>query len=103
MSTEEMIAAEEFCTHHQVEMSFIYSLKDSGLLDVSILEERVFVPLTQLSQLEKMVRLYYEMDINLEGIETITYLLERMHHMQQEIRQLSNRLSGYEPSEHKEH
>jgi len=42
------------------------------------------------------VRLYYEMDINLEGIETITHLLQRMHAMQQQIVGLSNRLSRYE-------
>ncbi|HEV7779709.1 MAG TPA: chaperone modulator CbpM [Chitinophagaceae bacterium] len=96
MQTEEMIAADEFCIHHNIELSFIYSLKDSGLIEVSIVEEKVFVPLNQLGHLEKLVRLYYEMDINLEGIETITYLLRRMNEMQQEILQLSNRLREYE-------
>lgn len=96
MQPEEMIAADEFCTHHNIEISFIHSLKDSGLLEVSIVEEKIFLPADQMSQLEKLVRLYYEMDINLEGIETITYLLDRMHSMQQEIRQLNNRLSMYE-------
>ena len=37
-----------------------------------------------------------ELDINLEGIETITYLLQRMHDMQREIATLENRLSMYE-------
>jgi len=46
--------------------------------------------------LEKLVRLFYELDINLEGIETITYLLNRMNQMQQEILQLNNRLRIYE-------
>jgi chaperone modulatory protein CbpM len=96
MQTEEMIAADEFCMHHQVELSFIHSLKDSGLIEISIVEEKVFLPVSQLSQLERLVRLYYEMDINLEGIETITHLLQCMNDMQQQIRQLSNRLSRYE-------
>jgi chaperone modulatory protein CbpM len=96
MQTEEMVAADEFCMYHQVELSFINSLKDSGLIEISIVEEKIFLPVSQLSQLEKLVRLYYEMDINLEGIETITHLLQRMNDMQQHIRQLSNRLSRYE-------
>lgn len=91
-----MIPADEFCIHHKIELSFIYSLKESGLLDISTQEEQVFVPVSQLHQLEKLARLYYEMDINLEGIETITHLLQRMQDMQQQIRQLSNRLSRYE-------
>ncbi len=96
MQTEEMIAADEFCKYHQVELTFINSLKDSGLIEISIVEEKVFLPVSQLSHLERLVRLYYEMDINLEGIETITHLLQRMNDMQQQIRQLSARLSRYE-------
>ena len=55
-----------------------------------------FVEESELPQLEKLVRLYREMDINLEGIETITYLLQRMNEMQRQIVQLTNRLSMYE-------
>jgi hypothetical protein len=96
MQTEEMIPADEFCVHHNIELSFIYSLKESGLIEMTSIEEKVFVPVSQLNHLEKMVRLYYEMDINLEGIETITYLLQRMHAMKQQIVQLTNRLQVYE-------
>lgn len=96
MLTEDMIPAETFCIHHNIEMAFIYSLKNSGLVEIAVIEEKTFVPLSQLPQLEKVVRLYQEMDINLEGIETITYLLQRMNDMQQKIMDLSNRLSCYE-------
>ena len=96
MLTEEMIPADTFCIHHNIELAFIYSLKDSGLIEITHIEEKVFVPVSQLPHLEKLVRLYQEMDINLEGIETITYLLQRMNDMQQKIIQLSNQLSRYE-------
>ena len=98
MQTHDMITAQEFCVHHKVEISFIQSLNQSGLIEVTQLEEELCVPVSQLPQLEKMVRLYYEMDINMEGIETITYLLNRMNEMQQEIVQLHNRLQLYEES-----
>ncbi len=96
MQTEEMIPADEFCIHHNIELSFIYSLKESGLVETVSTEEKIFLPVNQLPNLEKLVRLYYEMDINLEGMETITYLLQRMNAMQQQLIQLSNRLSRYE-------
>jgi chaperone modulatory protein CbpM len=96
MQTEEKIPASEFCIHHHIEESFLYSLRDSGLIEIDIIEEKVFVPENQLTQLEKIVRLYYDMDINLEGIETITYLLQRMNEMQRQIVRLNNRLSIYE-------
>jgi hypothetical protein len=96
METAAWIPADEFCIHHNIELSFIYSLKESGLVETISREEKIFVPADQLKHLEKIVRLYYEMDINLEGIETITYLLQRMSDMQQQIVQLNNRLSRYE-------
>jgi len=96
MQTEELIPADEFCIHHNIELAFIYSLKESGLVNIITIEEKIFVPANQLSHLEKIVRLYYEMDINLEGIETITYLLQRLNEMQQQIVALTNRLHVYE-------
>lgn len=96
MHTEEMIPASEFCIHHNIELSFIYSLKESGLIEITSIEEKIFVPLSQLSLLEKLVRLYYEMDINLEGIETISYLLERLNDLQRHVISLNNKLRLYE-------
>jgi chaperone modulatory protein CbpM len=96
MSTEDMIPAGEFCVHHNIELSFIYSLHESGLIEVVRQEEKIFLPAGQLANVEKLARLYYEMDINLQGIETITYLLQRINEMQQQIAQLNNKLSIYQ-------
>ena len=96
MQTDEMILVNEFCVHHNIELTFINALKDSGLVELTLWEEKLCITQSQLPNLEKLVRLYYEMDINLEGIETITYLLTRMNDMQREIMQLNNRLSIYE-------
>lgn len=96
MQTDDMIIVNEFCIHQNIEISFINALKDSGLIEITVSEEKLCMPESQLPNLEKLVRLYYEMDINLEGIETITYLLSRMNDMQQEIRMLHNRLNLYE-------
>ena len=96
MQTEEMIIVNEFCIHHNIDPGVIDALNESGLIEVTRTDEKLYVPESQLPHLEKLVRLHYEMDINLEGIETITYLLSRMANMQQQIMQLSNRLRIYE-------
>lgn len=96
MNNDEMIPANEFCIQHNIELSFISSLKESGLLEVNIAEEQLYVPASQLNYLEKLVRFRYEMNINLEGIETVSYLLEKMNKMQEKILLLSNRLRVYE-------
>ena len=96
MKNDEMIPANEFCLQHNIELSFISSLKESGLIEVNITEEQLYVPASQLNYLEKLVRFRYEMNINLEGIETVSYLLEKMNKMQEKILSLSNRLRVYE-------
>ena len=96
MPTTHLIAANEFCIYHNIEPSFIYSLQQSGLIEITVVEEKPFVDESELPQLEKLVRLHGEMDINLEGIETITHLLQRMNDMQRQIVALKNRLSIYE-------
>ena len=43
-----------------------------------------------------MIRMHYELDINLEGIDAISNLLERVEEMQHEMTRLQNRLRFYE-------
>jgi hypothetical protein len=96
METDLLIALEEFCTVHNIEISFIYSLQQSGLIEIIKIRDASFIEADHLYQLEKFVRLYYDLDINLEGIETINYLLERISSMQHEINSLRNKLRVYE-------
>lgn len=96
METEYLVAINEFCTIHNVEISFISSLQLSGLIEIVTIKDSDFIEADQVNQLEKFVRLYYDLDINLEGIETINYLLHRINSMQEEIISLKNRLRFYE-------
>ena len=96
MQTDQLISTNVFCASHHIENSFIRILHDSGLISITIIEENSFVHVEQLEQLERIVRLYHEMDINVEGIETITYLLQSINDMKQEITVLKNRLRLYE-------
>lgn len=96
MQSEDMILASEFCIHHNIEISLIYSLHESGLVEIAEIEEQTFVPASQLIHLEKLVRLHNEMGINLEGVEAISYLLQRINDMQQHIQLLKNKLKLHE-------
>ena len=96
MQTEYLIAIDEFCTKHNIEVSFINSLQQTGLIEIIIIEEVGFIQIEQIQQLEKFIRFYYELDINLEGIETISHLLQRVTDLQEEITDLRNKLNLYE-------
>jgi chaperone modulatory protein CbpM len=95
MQKEDIVPANEFCVHHNLELSFIRSLSEHGLIETVVEEGHIFLRVSELGRLEKIVRLHFELDINLEGIETIAHLLERMEGMQRQIAQLNNRLKAY--------
>jgi hypothetical protein len=99
MDTNYLIAVDEFCANHNIEISFISSLQQTGLIEITTIKEEEFIDPEQLLQLEKIVRLYYELDINLEGIETINYLLKRISSMQDEIISLRNKLRIFETND----
>lgn len=100
MQKKHLIPARELCVYHRVELSFIRSLGEYGLIEIIQEEEEEFVPETQLPELEKFFRLHYELDINLEGIDAIAHLLQKVNGMQEEITSLQNRLRRYnEPEE----
>lgn len=96
MHTEYRIDIKEFCFSHNIENSFIRSLEETGLIKFNSNREDVYIDAEQLEQLEKIVSFYYELDINLEGIETITHLLQRIKSLNDENTALRNRLRLYE-------
>ena len=90
MESGELIPIKDFCIYHNVEYSFIDSLESSGLISITSVQQSSFIQAEDLRKLEKFVRLHYDLDINLEGIETINYLLEKMEEMQNELSHLKN-------------
>ncbi len=96
MSKGNMIPVNEFCDNFHIELAFISSLEKAGLIEVITMEEAWYIYEDQLSDLEKIVRLHYDLDINIEGIETVINLLGRINDMQYEITQLRNKLRLYE-------
>jgi chaperone modulatory protein CbpM len=95
MKTAELIAANDFCVYHNVEYTFITSLHEAGLVEITVINEITFIPQTELQKLERLINLY-QLDINIAGIEAISHLLSRVEKLQEELRYLNNRLSLYE-------
>src|SRR3954470_23187048 len=96
MQTNEMILAEELCSFYKIEYSFINELRQFGLLEIRTAETASYVPHDQLPKLEQIIRLHYELNINMEGIDAISNLLDTVKNLQNEIIALRNRLKLYE-------
>ncbi len=96
MNIEDLIATEELCEKYKVEYTFIRSLNESGLIKIVTYEQREYVPCDKMAEFEKMRRLHYDLNINLEGLEAVQHLLKQLKKLQEKNRQLRNRLDLYE-------
>ncbi len=96
MENDDLLPVELLCTHYNIEVSFITSLTEFGLLEITTVEETRYLYKTQIKDLEKLIRLHYELDINMEGIDAISHLLRRVDNLHEELTALKNRLRLYE-------
>jgi hypothetical protein len=92
----ELFAVTTFCSMHNVEQSFITSLNREGLITITVENNDQFIEEEQLPDLEIYTRLHHELGINLEGIDAIRHLVERLRNLQNELNSLKSRLSFYE-------
>jgi hypothetical protein len=96
MDKSKLIPVKEFCAGHNIGISFIDSLNEEGLVEITTIEQTGYIYESQLTELEKIIRLYFDININIEGIETVINLLDRINSLQEEITFLRNRLRIYE-------
>ena len=96
MANAHLITTVDFSRYHDVEYTFINSLHEAGLIQITVVNETPYIPDTELQKLERMIHLHHDLEINIAGIEAITHLLERMEQMQENVRGLKNRLRLYE-------
>ncbi|HLO60819.1 MAG TPA: chaperone modulator CbpM [Lentimicrobium sp.] len=92
MKNDELVSVIEFCKNHQAELSFVSSLKESGLIDFVFIEGQAYININHLRQLETMISFHYDLEINLEGIETIIELLNRINDLQHRLAYLQEKL-----------
>jgi hypothetical protein len=95
MEEKKLIPASEFCIHHRIEINFIHSLQDYGLIEIISEKGNEFLDEEKLSDLEKIIRLHNELHVNMEGIDVVLHLLEKLEATQKEINTLRNQLKFY--------
>lgn len=92
----ELIIISEYCSKCHIEPSFIDMLHEGGLIDIRTDDGKRYLTFSQLPDVERYSRMYYDLSINMEGIDAIHHLLERIEEMQKEIHTLRGRLRLFE-------
>jgi chaperone modulatory protein CbpM len=96
MSEEEIIPIEIYCSCYQVEQTFLDTLESHGLITISFRENQRYIPMNEIAELEKYTRMYYDLNINVPGIDALKNMLEKIKELQHEAEALRARLRIYE-------
>ncbi len=96
MDTNEYIAIEQFCAYYNVPASFLDRLNEYELVEIVQVEATNYVAKEKISDIEKLMRLHFDLEINMEGLDVVNKLLKRVENLQNEITSLNNRLRLYD-------
>ncbi len=81
----DLILIDDYCKNSSVEIEFIHSLEDAGLIITRILDDVKYLDSSQLGDLETFSHLYYDLSVNVEGIDIINNLLTKVRQMEREL------------------
>lgn len=96
MKKDSLISVKQFCVTYDVPDTFINKLVEYDLLEPIFEKEEPYIAFDHIPEIEKFMRLHYDLDINFEGLDIITNLLTQIDDLQQEIKSLKTRLLLYE-------
>lgn len=96
MGISNYISIKNLSHHYNVEVAFFEHLKDFDLIEIHFFEHEGYIHEDVLPKALKVINLHYELNINLEGIDTILNLLEKIESLTEENELLKNRLRLFE-------
>lgn len=92
----ERITLIEFCSAANIEEEFVLLLIGEELIDSEQEAGVSFLKTDQLAQIEQYARWYYDLEINLGGIDALRHLLSRVQRLQSKVQELETKLGFYE-------
>jgi chaperone modulatory protein CbpM len=87
-----LITLSEYIVQYNIEPQFLLELEESGIIYFREEGEEKYIMEEQLSELERYIRFYYDLNINIEGIDAIRHLLAKVSAMDREIKMLRSQL-----------
>ncbi|NDC41997.1 MAG: MerR family transcriptional regulator [Chitinophagia bacterium] len=85
MNTDQLILVEQIVMHHRIDQTFIPALSEFGLVELVVQEGHAYLHEEQLADVERLIRLHYELGINLEGLDVIFQLLQKIAQLESEL------------------
>lgn len=96
MENEALISAEVICAQHHITHNFLESLGNYGLVRITRVESTAYVPCEEMRRLERLIRLHHDLDLDVDALDMVTGLLQRIEGLQRELIAVKGKLRFYE-------
>lgn len=95
MKAKEYITVTHLCTQYEVTIQWFHQLQETGLVQIVTVQEEPCVHSENIAQIDKVIRLYQDLNVNPEGIDIILNLLDKIDSLQAEMNVLQRKLHLY--------
>ena len=95
MKTQDLISIKQLCNYYKIPESFLDTLYDYQLIEIQTFDNDIYIQKTQIRDVEKIMRLHFDLEINIEGVDVIFNLLNQIEVLKMENIQLKNQLKLY--------
>jgi len=95
MEMTKYISITTFCQYHGIESNLLFTFQEMGLLEIVEEESEHYLEEEKLAQLERMIRLYKDLELSPQGVEVVIGLLDKIQDLQEENRSLRKKLGKW--------
>lgn len=96
MAKQDYILIQTLCVQYKMETSFFKELDNIGLIEIEEIENDEVLHEEKIGDVEKMIRLYRELNVNMEGIDVVFNMLQKEIELKAKVQELKNKLRFYE-------
>lgn len=96
MNLKPYIPLETVCTHYQIELTFVQRLGEMELIEFHTVDQLVCIHEDHLTDLERLLRLQRDLHLELDSMDVVLHLVQKVEQLQAELARLEARLRIYE-------
>ncbi len=86
------ISIQKICTSYEISQNLLLSMQDFELVEIIYTEKIGYIELEEIANLERYIRLYHDLGINVEGLCVIKDLLKERELLKEEINTLKSKI-----------
>lgn len=88
-----LIKFKDVCVHHKLDDVFITQIQEFEMVKIVLKNNIQYISTEEMPVIERVIRLHYDLNINMEGIEVIQQMRSRIENLQEMVHQLKQQIA----------